>query len=258
MMSKDDMMMSRNDYCNGRMREVIVIGAGTTGAAAAYHLAEHGVRDILVLDMGKAGMGSPTSGLVPAAVDGVGALLLPPWGAEGGESDYAPHNSGSAVFGGEAGRDGDDDDDDYGPRAIKMIVTLPPYLDLAGFASHHGEDGVDAYLDMARRGLEIEIDLARKVLPDPDRQVKRLGSLMVCEEGKIEVNKLRREYERLRKSRKVRCEWRDGRRVEAMHGKTTSFGAGIWLPDDGVEDGYYDDGRGGGGGQSRSWRTAPR
>ena len=68
MMPKDDIiMMSRNDYRDGRrMREVIVIGAGTTGAAAAYHLAEHGVRDILVLDMGRAGMGSPTSGLVPA------------------------------------------------------------------------------------------------------------------------------------------------------------------------------------------------
>ncbi len=47
------------------MHEVIVIGAGKTGTVAANHLADHGVRNILVLDMGLAGRGSLTPNLVP-------------------------------------------------------------------------------------------------------------------------------------------------------------------------------------------------
>ena len=36
--------------------EVIVVGAGTTGAAAVYHLADAGVKNILCLEMGTPGM----------------------------------------------------------------------------------------------------------------------------------------------------------------------------------------------------------
>jgi hypothetical protein len=56
-----------------------------------------------------------------------------------------------------------------------MIVTLPPYLMLDGFAEHHGWDGVKAYLDLAKRGLRIELQLASKVLPRPKEQVKQLA-----------------------------------------------------------------------------------
>ena len=119
------------------MYEVIVVGAGTTGAAAAYHLADAGVKNILCLEMGTPGKGRSTAGHVPA-----GAPLI-----AGEESTFEPENSGSAVF--EGGP--------YGPSAIKMIVTLPPYLMLDGFAEHHGWDGVKAYLDLAKRGLSIEL-----------------------------------------------------------------------------------------------------
>jgi hypothetical protein len=100
--------------------EVVIIGAGTTGAAAAYHLAQAGVGNILCLDMGAVGQGRTEPSRVPA-----GTPLI-----AGEEAEYAPHNSGSAVF--EGGP--------KGPRTIKMIVTLPPYLtplpiNTAGMAS---------------------------------------------------------------------------------------------------------------------------
>ena len=37
--------------------DVVVVGAGTTGAAAAYHLTQAGVSNILCLDMGTPGVG---------------------------------------------------------------------------------------------------------------------------------------------------------------------------------------------------------
>ena len=87
--------------------EVVVIGAGTTGAAAAFHLAQAGITNILCLEMGTAGQGRSAAGRVPADTP-----LIP-----GEETIYEPQNSGSAVF--EGGP--------KGPRTIKMIVTLPPY-----------------------------------------------------------------------------------------------------------------------------------
>ncbi|KAL3815428.1 hypothetical protein ACHAXA_009173 [Cyclostephanos tholiformis] len=138
-----------------------------------------------------------------------------------------------------------------------MIVTLPPYLVLDDFARHHGWDGVCAYLDMARRGLDIELELARELLPRPIGQVKQLGSMMVCDVDDDSICKLRVEYEHLRRLGRVRCEWRDGNDVaRVMHGRVRggggsrrgggggdddggdgefrakNFGAGIWFPDD--------------------------
>jgi len=189
--------------------EVIVVGAGTTGAAAVYHLADAGVKNILCLEMGTPGKGRSTAGHVPG-----GAPLI-----AGEESTFEPENSGSAVF--EGGP--------YGPSAIKMIVTLPPYLMLDGFAEHHGWDGVKAYLDLAKRGLRIELQLASKVLPRPKEQVKQLGSLMVCEADKVE--RLRREFDYLRRLG-CDCEWWDKDRVVDAHGEAASFVAGIWFPGD--------------------------
>jgi hypothetical protein len=37
--------------------DVIIIGAGTTGAAVAYHLYKAGVKNMLSLEMGKVGRG---------------------------------------------------------------------------------------------------------------------------------------------------------------------------------------------------------
>lgn len=204
------------------MYEVIIIGAGTTGAAAAYHLAQYGVRDILVLDMGTPGNGSSATGSSVAVTsptkEHAAAPTLPGPTIHEEETHYIPENSGSAVFGG----------GDAGPAAIKMIVTLPPYLALEGFAQHHGWEGVATYMDMSRRGLEMELDLAAKVLPCPTEQVKQLGSLMVCESH--DVCRLRNEYQHLQRLGTVDCEWWDEEQVSSAHGIAANFKAGIWFP----------------------------
>jgi glycine/D-amino acid oxidase-like deaminating enzyme len=109
------------------MHKVIVIGTGTTGAAASYHLANHGICNILVLDMGLVGRSLSTPGLVPTTT--IPGLLgpHPPLPCSPGmleeeeeeeEASYKPENSGSAVF-----------DCGHGSRRrIKMMVTLPATL----------------------------------------------------------------------------------------------------------------------------------
>lgn len=197
------------------MHEVIIVGAGTTGAAAAYHLAQHGVRNILVLDMGTPGKGLSTTGAVPQDNNAPSTTT-----AVNEETQYMPQKSGSAVFdGGHAG-----------PATIKMIVTLPPYLELEEFAKHHGWDGVASYMNMAKRGLEMEVDIANKVLPNPSQQIKRLGSLMVCESQ--DVHRLYNEYQHLCRLNIVNCEWWNEDKVNAAHGQAANFKAGIWFPDE--------------------------
>ena len=137
----------------------------------------------------------------------------------GEEAEYEPENSGSAVF--EGGP--------KGPRAIKMTVTLPPYLFLDGFADHHGWDGVKTYLELAARGRDIQLDLAKKVLPKSAEQFKQLGSLMVCEADR--VDRLRAEHESLQRLG-CPCEWWERDRVIAAHGEAAKFVAGICFPDD--------------------------
>jgi len=189
--------------------EVIVIGAGTTGAAAAHHLVGAGAKDVLCLEMGAPGRGRAPRGFVPH-----GTPRLP-----GEEAAYEPENSGSAVF--EGGP--------KGPSTIKMMVTLPPYLMLDGFAQHHGWDGVKTYLELAARGRDIQLQLASKLLPEPDGQVKQLGSLMVCEADRVE--RLRAEYDELQRLG-CPCEWWGKDRVVAAHGDAARFVAGIWFAQD--------------------------
>lgn len=191
------------------LHEVVIVGAGTTGAAAAYHLAQAGVENILCLDMGAVGQGRTAAGPVPP-----GTPLI-----AGDESVYAPHNSGSAVFEGGA----------KGPRTIKMIVTLPPYLMLDGFADQHGWDGVKTYLDLAVRGRDLQLDLANRLLANPSEQVKQCGSLMVCEPERVQ--RLRQEFDDLQRLG-CACEWWDRDRVVAAHGAAANFVAGIWFAGD--------------------------
>jgi len=189
--------------------EVVVIGAGTTGAAAAFHLAQAGITNILCLEMGLAGQGRSAAGRVPADTP-----LIP-----GEETIYEPQNSGSAVF--EGGP--------KGPRTIKMIVTLPPYLMLDGFADQHGWDGVKTYLELAIRGRDLQLELANRLLPNPGEQVKQCGSLMVCEPERVQ--RLRQEFDTLQRLG-CACEWWDRDRVVAAHGAAANFVAGIWFAND--------------------------
>ena len=189
--------------------EVIVIGAGTTGAAAAYHLVQAGAKDVLCLEMGSPGEGRPARGRVSADTPRI----------PGEEAEYEPEFSGSAVFEGGS----------KGPRTIKMAVTLPPYLLLDAFADHHGWDGVKTYLEAAARGRDLQLELAHKLLPEPAKQVKQLGSLMVCEADSVE--RLRIEYDTLQRLG-CSCEWWGKDRVDAAHGAAAKFVAGIWFAED--------------------------
>jgi len=196
--------MSKND-----LYEVIIIGGGTTGAAATYHLSQAGIRDVLCLEMGTPGRGRSAASNVPRDTP-----LIP-----GEETSYEAGNSGSAVFeGGEKG-----------PRTIKMIVTLPPYLKLEDFAEHCGWDGVKTYLDLAIRGRDLQLELASRLLPMPAAQVKQHGSLMVS--GPEGVDNLKNEFHLLQKLH-CDCEWWDQDRVVSAHGAAANFTAGIWFAND--------------------------
>ena len=189
--------------------DVVVVGAGTTGAAAAYHLTQAGVSNILCLDMGTPGVGRTEARKVAN-----GTPLT-----QSDEETFVPHYSGSRVF--EGGKNG--------PRTIKMIVTLPPYEMLDGFADLFGWDGVKTYLDLAQHGLKLELDLARKLLPNPDQQVKQNGSLMVCEADRSD--RLQQEFNFLQ-NLGCPCEWWDEERVIEAHGSSAGYVAGIWFPQD--------------------------
>ena len=189
--------------------DVVVVGGGTTGAAASYHLSNAGARNILCLEMGQPGEGRTQAVHVPEKTP-----LF-----DGDEELYVPHFSGTRVF--EGGL--------KGPRTIKMIVTLPPYEMLDGFADLFGWDGVKTYLELAQYGMQLELDLATKLLPSPEEQIKQDGSLMVCESDR--APRLRQEFEFLQKL-DCPCEWWDKERVIDAHGANAGFVAGIWFPQD--------------------------
>ena len=56
---------------------------------------------------------------------------------------------------------------------------------LDGFADLFGWEGVKTYLDLAQHGLQLQLELANQILPDPEQQVKKSGSLMVCDEKNL-------------------------------------------------------------------------
>ena len=189
--------------------DVVVIGGGTTGAAAAYHLSKAGVNNMLCLEMGRPGEGRTQPEQVPDETPLVAS----------DESVYVPNFSGSRVFEGGA----------KGPRTIKMIVTLPPYEMLDGFADLFGWDGVKTYLDLAQHGLKLQVDLASQYLPDPQQQIKQDGSLMVCEAD--QASRLKQEFEFLQKL-DCPCEWWYEEQVIEVQGSAAGYVAGIWFPQD--------------------------
>ena len=189
--------------------DVVVIGGGTTGAAAAYHLSKAGVNNMLCLEMGRPGEGRTQPEQVPDETPLVAS----------DESVYVPNFSGSRVF--EGGP--------KGPRTIKMIVTLPPYEMLDGFADLFGWDGVKTYLDLAQHGLKLQVDLANQYLPDPQQQIKQDGSLMVCEAD--QASRLKQEFEFLQKL-DCPCEWWYEEQVIEVQGSAAGYVAGIWFPQD--------------------------
>jgi monoamine oxidase len=118
---------------------VLIVGAGVAGASAAYHLAAAGVKDVLVLDCGRAGEGSMTPTTAPPH-SAVTAGNLPHDG-DAGEYMHAGR-SGSGVM--------------RNTRAIKMMITMyrTPTVD---FIKHHGEAGARLYLQISTAGLAMQV-----------------------------------------------------------------------------------------------------
>jgi hypothetical protein len=151
-----------------------------------------------------------------------------------------------------------------------MIVNLYPATSKE-FIRHHGQRGATNYLRLARRGLELQKSLAKKLLPEPRRQLVEKGSLYVAEEA--DLAELREEYALLKElgadvqwwdKAQVRCPFRSRlprllaayahphpveyrghsrpcsygelHQVEAAHGAKAGFVAGIFFPMDAVID----------------------
>lgn len=121
---------------------IVIVGGGVAGTSSAVALWRAGVRDIVLLERGELGNGERAA---------LGAY------------EHA-QRSGSAVM-------------DVGvAQRIKMIVNLYA-ASTALFASHHGADGARRYLRSARRGIAIQLALAKEIGAD----VIQLGSLYVAQ-----------------------------------------------------------------------------
>lgn len=191
---------------------VVVVGGGTTGAAAAYHLANQGVQNILVLDAGDIGEGvneplSTSEHYKPFNTDETDGIF-----------PFA-RKSGSAVL--------------PSPVApIKMMVNVFP-CSSAEFIEHHGEEGARRYITLAKQGIKIEKSLAKEVLPDCDSNLRCLGSLYVAEAK--HAQDIEDEYHALRACGCDDIELWDKEKVEAVAGgPIAKFVRGIFFPSDAI------------------------
>jgi hypothetical protein len=79
----------------------------------------------------------------------------------------------------------------------------------------------------------VQVDLAMELLPIPAEQVKRLGSVMVCENKDVEAMKA--EFSRLR-DLGCECSWMGKEEIQALPGAAVGFDAGIHFPCDSIID----------------------
>ena len=78
-----------------------------------------------------------------------------------------------------------------------------------------------------------QVDLAMKLLPQPAQQVRRLGSVMVCE-GK-DVEEMKSECNSLQELG-CECRWMCMDELQALPGAAVGFDAGILFPYDAIID----------------------
>ncbi len=198
--------------------EVVIVGAGVAGAAAAYHLSlVPGLpqKSVCVLEVGTAGRGSNAGKpLVPHAQLSPGDMA----DVKGGIFTYS-QSSGTAVF------------ENPSCAAIKMIVNVFPCA-AETYISNFGEDGARSYLRLAHRGLELEKAIAKETLPDPDTQLTCEGSLYVCLEE--DVATFEKEFHLLRSLGAKDIELWDKTRTQATAGH--GFSLGIYFPNDAAID----------------------
>jgi len=198
--------------------EVVIVGAGVAGAAAAYHLSlvtELSDNSVCILEAGVVGRGSQDGiPLVPHAQISSDDLA----DVVGGMFTYA-QSSGTAVF------------ENPAAAAIKMIVNVFP-CSADTYISNFGEEGARSYLRLAHKGLELEKKLASSLLEDPSSQLTCEGSLYVCLEE--DVDAFTREYQLLQYLGAKSIELWDKSRTQFAAGD--GFSLGIYFPDDAVID----------------------
>ena len=187
--------------------DVVVVGGGVAGATALHALVE-AKPDCRVLLLERGAIGRGSSALL-AAGDTNEALI-------------APGVSGTAVF--EPGRGN--------PTAVKMIVSSFPAT-AAEWLRHHSEEDGRTWFALTRLGLQRQKEKARRLLPEPGRQLKEEGSLCVGTAEQSEA--LSAECRRLQ-GFGARVEMLTPAEVTEATGGASGFACGMRFPDDAVID----------------------
>jgi len=190
-------------HCN-----VVIIGGGVSGASAAYHLAKAGVQDIIVLEAGDPGNGQFNGLPVPSHTKN-----------KCDDEKHYEHalRSGTAVM--------------SSASTIKMMVRL--FASSADdFIKHHGKDGARRYLALASQGLQYQKDLASKVLPSVDTQIRSLGSLYLAFPS--DADELKREFDLLKELGCEDVEWWPRTKLRNTPGCPTVFECAIYFPTDAI------------------------
>jgi glycine/D-amino acid oxidase-like deaminating enzyme len=188
--------------------EVVIVGGGIAGASAAYHLADAGIQNIVVLERGTPGNGSTRS---------LQGDTEPQAGTDEETVFSFAQRSGTAVM----------------PAAstIKMMVRL--FASSAeDFISHHGEEGAARYLKLTTIGLGTEKDLARRFLPDPATQIRNTGSLYLAHEK--DAADLKNEFELLKRLGCDDIEWWEKDKLSVTPGCSPQFHCAIFFPEDAI------------------------
>ncbi len=203
--------------------DVIIIGAGLSGASAAYHLtqATNGPTSVLIVDRGNAGAGSHDRFIAPDIVKAGRPAPRTTEDDTGDEKVYHPGNSGGVVFSAPHFANG--------PTCLKFSVQLYPST-TPNFIEHHGKGGARRYLELAALGIEIQKALAKSVCDQPDKVLEEKGSLLLAVQQ--DVDSLFEEYRLLQQLGVSDMEWWDRDKVEALHGEDAKFVAVIHFPKD--------------------------
>lgn len=196
--------------------EVLVIGGGVAGASAAYHLKKAGVRDVVVLETGHCGHGGHDATIAPPrselrAGDDPGGVFV--HAQRSGSTVIASANNGS-----DAGQ-------------IKMMLQALP-TSAEEFIACNGFEGARRYLNLASKGLALQMAIAKQVLPRHNEQLRALGSIYVGTSAERE--ELRREYETVLQLGAVGIEFWEKHCDTAACGAGSGFSCAIFFGNDGV------------------------
>ncbi|EAR87671.1 FAD-dependent oxidoreductase (macronuclear) [Tetrahymena thermophila SB210] len=194
--------------------EVLIVGAGVSGASTLYQLHKAGVKGMVILDAGQCGQGSSQG-----KVSEDHAFIREDDIYQGREFQHA-RKSGTAVLDKPASR-------------IKMMVNIYPCTS-EYFMSHHGEQGARRYLKLCYEGLQIQKQLARLVFKSEELEENLLekGSLQVGVEKDEED--IKEEFETLKKLGFVDIQLWGRDQVEKQLGKESKFTIGLYYPHDAI------------------------